>query len=130
MVACNNLLSFVHIVRHIQTYHYVCKSFCGHVNFKLNTQKFLLLLQTRTCASLFDTNALPGKANSFSTPPVSFQCISFFVGGARSRVVTMSVVSESCNFIVSLAIAFCSSITSFRFFFTFLSVPTFHVLTM
>ena len=38
---------------------------------------------------------LPGSAKSFSTPPVSFQCIRRFVGGARSSVVTMSVVSES-----------------------------------
>ena len=28
---------------------------------------------------------LPGRANSFSTPPVSFQCISRLVGGARSE---------------------------------------------
>ena len=38
---------------------------------------------------------LPGSAKSFSTPPVSFQCIKRFVGGARSSVVMMSVVSES-----------------------------------
>ena len=44
-----------------------------------------------------ELRVLPGRAKSFSTPPVSFQCIKRFVGGARSSVVTMSVVSESCK---------------------------------
>lgn len=66
---------------------------------------------------------LPGKTKTFSTPPVSFQSINFFVGGARSRAETMSDVSESCSFMVSLGMPFCSSTISLRFRLPFLSVP-------
>ena len=71
----------------------------------------------------FEGSGRPGRAKSFSTPPVSFQCMSFLVGGARSRVVMISEVSASCIFIVSLVMPFCSSTTSFRFRLAFLSVP-------
>lgn len=68
----------------------------------------------------------PGKEKSFSTPPVSFQCISRFVGGAKSNVATISVVSESWDFISSPDMLFTSSTTSFlfRLAFTVLSAPT------
>lgn len=66
---------------------------------------------------------LPGKAKSFSTPPVSFQCIKRFVGGAKSSVVTMSLVSESCAFISSPEIFFTSSTMSLRFLLAFVK-PT------
>jgi hypothetical protein len=65
----------------------------------------------------------PGKANNFSTPPVSFQYFNFFVGGARSSVVVISEVSDNCNFMVSLGMPFWSSMTSFRFLFALRSVP-------
>ena len=76
-----------------------------------------------TLPILLEAIALPGKAKSFSTPPVSFQCINFLVGGAKSNVVTISEVSDNCSFIVSLGIPFCSSTTSFLFRLAFLSVP-------
>ena len=63
----------------------------------------------------------PGKANNFSTPPVSFQCISRFVGGARSRVVTISLVSESCAFISSPEIFLISSTINLRFLLVFVN---------
>lgn len=66
----------------------------------------------------------PGSANNFSTPPVSFQCINFLVGGAKSKVVIMSAVSANCSFIVSLGIPFCSSTISLRLRLPFLSCPT------
>jgi hypothetical protein len=56
---------------------------------------------------------LPGKAKSFSTPPVSFQCISLLVGGAKSNVVTISEVSESWDFISSPDMFLTSSTISF-----------------
>lgn len=62
---------------------------------------------------------LAGRANNFSTPPVSFQCISLFVGGARSRVVIMSLVSESWAFISSPDMFFTSSTISLRLRFAF-----------
>jgi len=70
-----------------------------------------------------DTILLPGKENNFSTPPVSFQCINFFVGGAKSNVEMMSDVSDNCNFIVSPGNPFCSSTISLRFLLFLPSVP-------
>ena len=56
----------------------------------------------------------PGRAKSFSTPPGSFQCMRRRVGGARSSVVTMSDVSDSCDFISSPEMFFTSSTISLR----------------
>lgn len=75
-----------------------------------------------TLSTVLDRMAQPGRENNFSKPPVSFHCISFFVGGARSRVVTMSDVSDNCSFMVSLGMPCCSSTISLRFLF-FLSMP-------
>ena len=57
----------------------------------------------------------PGKANNFSTPPVSFQCIKRRVGGARSKVVTISDVSDNWDFISSPEMFLTSSTISLRF---------------
>lgn len=63
------------------------------------------------------------KANNFSTPPVSFHSIRRFVGGAKSRDVEISVVSDNCSFIVSDEIPFCSSTIRRLFLFVRLSTP-------
>lgn len=100
---------------------------CNRLTKKCMPEQFGIILTNKsallTLAALLDTIGRPGNANSFSTPPVSFQCISFLVGGARSSVVTMSVVSDSCSFIVSLGIPFCSSTISLRLRFPLFSVP-------
>jgi len=92
--------------------------------YELRTRAFMDRWDEVTWDSFLETICRPGNANSFSTPPVSFQCINFLVGGAKSSVLTISDVSESCSFIVSLAIDFSSSITSRRFFRTFRSDPS------
>ena len=55
----------------------------------------------------------PEFVNNLSTDPLSFHNISFNVGGARSKVVTMSLVCISCSFIDCESIPFCSSTKSF-----------------
>lgn len=70
----------------------------------------IIITLNRTRAGI----GLPGKAKSFSTPPVSFQCINLFVGGAKSNVVIISLVSDSCAFISSPEIFFTSSTMSLR----------------
>ena len=82
---------------------------------KRQKKKILLLLQNYTRKRLRAGIGLPGRANNFSTPPVSFQCIKRLVGGARSKVVTISDVSDSCAFISSPDMFLTSSTTSFRF---------------
>ena len=71
-------------------------------------------LSTNCLDSHLEMICLPGKAKSFSTPPVSFQCMSFFVGGAKSSVVMMSEVSANCSFISLESMPFFSSMMSFR----------------
>lgn len=48
------------------------------------------MYKLETFSSLAFQRGWAGRENSFSTPPVSFHIMSFLVGGARSRVVTMS----------------------------------------
>lgn len=72
-----------------------------------------------TLKSTLEGIGLAGKVNSFSTPPVSFQCISRLVGGARSNVVTMSDVLLSWFFISSPDMFFTSSTISLRLRFVF-----------
>lgn len=72
-----------------------------------------------TLNSTLEGMGLAGKVNSFSTPPVSFQCISRLVGGARSNVVTISDVLLSWFFISSPDIFFTSSTISLRLRFVF-----------
>lgn len=75
--------------------------------------------QPLTLNRTLDGIGLAGKVNSFSTPPVSFQCISRLVGGAKSNVVTMSEVLLSWFFISSPDMFFTSSTMSLRFRFVF-----------
>lgn len=61
------------------------------------------------------------SVNIFSTPPVSFQYISRFVGGAKSSVVIMSDVLASWLFISSPEMFFTSSTISLRLRFAFVT---------
>lgn len=56
------------------------------------TQPIYKLIHTIniTLSSLLFHRGCAGREKSFSTPPVSFHIISFFVGGAKSNVVTIS----------------------------------------
>lgn len=74
-----------------------------------------------TLNNILAGTGLAGRAKSFSTPPVSFQCMSLLVGGAKSSVVTMSVVSDSCDFISSPEIFLTSSTMSFLFLLAFVN---------
>lgn len=77
-----------------------------------------------TLNKILEGIGLAGNVNSFSTPPVSFQCMSLLVGGARSNVVTMSDVLLSWFFISSPDIFFTSSTISLRLRFVFV-MPVF-----
>ena len=82
-----------------------------------------VLIPQLTLNTLFEMIERPESTKTFSTPPVSFHSMSFLVGGARSKDVTMSEVSDNCSFIVSLGIPFCSSTISLRFLLPFVTVP-------
>lgn len=76
-------------------------------------------MTSRTLNNDVEGIPFPGNANSFSTPPVSFQCIKRLVGGAKSKVITISLVSLSWAFISSPDIFLTSSTISFRFLLVF-----------
>lgn len=81
---------------------------------QLSIGPYNIIINNHTLNRTLEGIGLAGSVNSFSTPPVSFQCMSRLVGGAKSSVVTMSDVLLSWFFISSPDMFFTSSTISLR----------------